>query len=72
MSLPKRVANKAVETELAPAPDSVQYEIKKDSIRYLGRDFPTMNVYWIADDTLCLKNEKLSWYLLRQSNNTHK
>ena len=47
-----------------PPPESVEYKIDGDSIKYPNKPkYPAMKIAKLSKDTLVLSNNKLSWYL---------
>ena len=57
---------KTLNTVPAPPPEVVEYIIDGDSIRYPNKPkFPAMKIDLISEDSLVLRNAKLSWYLYK-------
>lgn len=57
---------KTLNEEPAPPPEIVSYKLEGDSISYPDKPkFPVMKIAKLTQDSMVLRNDKLSWYLHR-------
>lgn len=55
---------KTLNEEPAPPPEIIEYKLKGDSISYPTKPkFPAMKIVTLTQDSMVLRNDKLSWYL---------